>query len=241
MTLPAISEDELQAFVDGELPRGRSTAVLAHLGRHPEEIERLARYALQKDELRRGIAATNLPGDDPATLQLQQALAGRLRRRDYGAWLRRAAAVALLLATGWSGHGLYLAYLDHRLPSLVVEAAQAHEVFGDDSQRPVELTAASQAEMRAWFSRHLGEEVEIPSLHAIACSAAASRTVSYLSATNGTTAALTCPLSEKAASSESSISGIAGASTPSLDAIRFVRVRNSMSDRNFSRVAGIGS
>lgn len=167
MTLPAISEDELQAFVDGDLPRGRSTAVLAHLGRHPEEIERLARYALQKDELRRGIAATNLPGNDPATLELQQALASRLRRRDYGAWLRRAAAVALLLVTGWSGHGLYLAYLDHRLPPLVVEAAQAHEVFGDDSQRPVELTAASQVEMRAWFSRHLGEEIEIPSLDAI--------------------------------------------------------------------------
>ena len=35
MSLPAIDEDELQAFVDGRLPQGRSTAVLAHLDRHP--------------------------------------------------------------------------------------------------------------------------------------------------------------------------------------------------------------
>lgn len=167
MTVPEIGEDELQAFVDGQLPQGRSTAVLAHLGQHPDEIPRLAQYALQKDELRRVIGALDLPDDDPATLQLQQALASRLSRPDYGLWLRRAATMALLLATGWSGHDFYRAYLEPRLPALVVEAAQAHEVFGDDSQRPVELTAASQTEMAAWFSSHLGGRIEIPSLRAI--------------------------------------------------------------------------
>ena len=163
----AIGEDELQAFVDGELPRDRGTAILAHLGRNPEDVQRLARYALQKDELRRGIDAINLPGGDPATLRLQEALADRLSRPDRGRWLRRAAAVVLLLATGWAGHDVYHVYVEQRLPELVVEAAQAHEVFGGDSQRPVELTAASQVEMQAWFSRHLGEPIEIPSLQAI--------------------------------------------------------------------------
>jgi anti-sigma factor RsiW len=168
MSVRDIGEHELQAFVDGELPRDRTTVVLGHLGRHPEEIQRLACYARQKDELRRGIAAVNLPADDLTTLDLQRALAGRLTRRGRsGRWLGRAAAAALLVAAGWSGHGFYAAYLEHELPTLVAEAAQAHEVFGDDSQRPVELTAASQVEMRAWFSRHLGEEIEIPSLRAI--------------------------------------------------------------------------
>jgi anti-sigma factor RsiW len=167
MTMPEIGEDELQAFVDGELPRDRSIEVLAHLGHHPDEIQRLAQYALQKDELRRSIDALNLPDDDPATLRLQQALARRLSRPDHAVWLRRAAATALLLATGWTSHSLYQAWLEHQLPALVVEAAQAHEVFGDDIQRPVELTAASQTEMVAWFSRHLGESIAIPSLRAI--------------------------------------------------------------------------
>ena len=167
MTVPDIGEDELQAFVDGQLPRGRSTAVLAYLGRHPEDIPRLAQYALQKEELRRSLAASSLPGDDPTTLQLQRTLADRLKRPARGVWLRRAATVVLLLAAGWTSHGFYRAYLEHRLPALVIEAAQAHEVFGDDSQRPVELTAASRTEMAAWFSRHLGEDIEIPSLRAI--------------------------------------------------------------------------
>jgi len=167
MTAPEIGEDELQAFVDGKLPEGRCTAVLAHLGRHPEEIQRLTRYAVHKDELRRGLHALMLPGDDPITAQLQRALAQRLKQPDYGRWLRRVASVALLLAVGWSSHGLYQTYLEPHLPSVVIEAAQAHEVFGDDSQRPVELTAASRPEMVAWFSRHLGEPVEIPSLRAL--------------------------------------------------------------------------
>ena len=49
----------------------------------------------------------------------------------------------------------------------MAEAAQAHEVFGGDSQHPVELTAASQTEMAGWFSRQLGAPIEIPSLRAI--------------------------------------------------------------------------
>jgi anti-sigma factor RsiW len=167
MTPPEVHEDELQAFVDGMLSGGRCTAVLAYLGRHPEEIQRLTQYALHKDKLRRGLHALALPDDDPATPQLQSALAERLRRPHFGRWLRQAASVALLLAVGWSSHVLYQTHLEPHLPSLVIEAAQAHEVFGDDSERPVELTAASRPEMAAWFSRHLGEPVEIPSLRAI--------------------------------------------------------------------------
>jgi anti-sigma factor RsiW len=164
MSLPEIREVELQAFVDGQLPEGRYTAVLAHLGHHPHEIERLAEYARHKEELRRGLEAVNLTADDPTTAELQRTLADRLSRRDYRRWLRQVATVVLLLAAGWSSHGMYQKYLESRIPQLVIKAAQAHEVFGADRQRPVELTAASTAEMAAWFSSRLGEPVEIPIL-----------------------------------------------------------------------------
>lgn len=167
MSEPGIHEDELQAFVDGELPAQRCTPVLAHLGRHPELLQRVAQYATQTQELRRRLEALDLPENDPTTLALQRRLAKRLARPDYRGWMRRAASIATLLTVGWSGHALYERYLEPHLPSVVIEAAQAHEVFGEDSERPVELTAASRSEMIAWFSRHLGEPVEIPSLHAI--------------------------------------------------------------------------
>ena len=49
MSPPEMSEAELQAFVDGQLPAERCTAVLAYLGRHPDDLQRLADYARHKD------------------------------------------------------------------------------------------------------------------------------------------------------------------------------------------------
>ena len=164
MSAPQVHEEELHAFVDGQLPRGRCTVVLAYLGRHPEEVERLAAYALQKEQLRRRLEGFELPSDDPATAGLQRALADRLSRPSYRDWLRRAAAIAALLAAGWWSNTLYRDHLADRLPDVVVEAAQAHEFFGANPNRPVELPTVAAAEMATWFSRHLGELVEIPSL-----------------------------------------------------------------------------
>jgi anti-sigma factor RsiW len=167
MSAPELYEEELHAFVDGQLPRGRCTVVLAYLGRHPEEIERLAAYALHKEQLRRRLEELALPSDDPTTAGLQRALADRLSSPGYRDWLRRAAAMAALLGAGWWSNSLYDYHLGDRLPGVVVEAAQAHEIFGGDPTRPVELTAAAATDMAAWFSSRLGELVEVPSLQAM--------------------------------------------------------------------------
>ncbi len=164
MSPPEMTETELQAFVDGQLPAERCRAVLAYLGRHPDDLQRLADYAGHKDALQRRLAEVDLVADDPATAELQRTLAERLNRPHYSRWLAQAATIALLLAAGWSGHGLYQSYLENRIPELVIKAAEAHEVFGPDQRRPVELTAGSTAEMAAWFSSRLGEPVEIPVL-----------------------------------------------------------------------------
>jgi anti-sigma factor RsiW len=164
MTGREVHEEELHAFVDGQLPMGRCTAVLAYLGRHPEDIERLAAYALHKQQLRRRLEEFELQSDDPTTAGLQRTLADRLTRPGYRNWLRRAAAMAALLSAGWWSNTLYLHHIADRLPGVVVEAAQAHEIFGGDPNRPVELTAAAATDIAAWFSSRLGELVEVPSL-----------------------------------------------------------------------------
>jgi anti-sigma factor RsiW len=159
-----VHEEELHAFVDGQLPSGRCTAVLAYLGRRPDEITRLAAYARHKEQLRRRLEEFELESGDPATAELQRALAERLTSRSYRDWLRRAAAMVALLGAGWWSNTLYQQHLTGRLPGVVVEAAQAHEFFGADPNRPVELPAVAAADMATWFSRQLGEMVEIPSL-----------------------------------------------------------------------------
>jgi anti-sigma factor RsiW len=166
MKAPEIQEEELHGLVDGQLPGRRCAAVLAYLGRHPQEIARLAAYAAQKEQIGRQLDAIDASGGETTTA-LQQALADRLRGRSYHRWLRRAAAVVALLAAGWWANSLAQQYLADRLPGVVVEAAQAHEIFSQDSDRPVELTADAQADMETWFSGRLGKLVEIPSLHTL--------------------------------------------------------------------------
>jgi anti-sigma factor RsiW len=167
MNAPEIREEELHAFVDGQLSKGRCTAVLAYLGQHPQEMVRLAAYAAQKEDLRRQLDAIELPNDNAATAALERAVAERLRGRSYQQWLRRVAAMAALLLVGWWANSAHERYLVPRLPGVVMEAAQAHQIFGKDSDRPVELTAAAEADMEAWFSSRLGELVQIPSLNAL--------------------------------------------------------------------------
>jgi anti-sigma factor RsiW len=162
-----VHEEELHAFLDGQLPRWRCTAVLMYLGRHPHETERLEAYALHKEQLRHRVEEPSLQSGDPTTAMLERALAHRLTGPSYRDWLRRAAAMAALLATGWWGNTLYQRHVADRLPGVVVEAAQAHEIFGGDPSRPVELTAAAAVDMAAWFSSRLGELVEVPSLQAL--------------------------------------------------------------------------
>jgi anti-sigma factor RsiW len=165
MNAPEVHEDELQAFVDGQLPRDRCTTVLAYLGRHPEEVVRLAAYATHKEDLRARLEEIGQPTGAPKTAELQQALADRLAVRSrYGDWWRRAAAMAVLLGAGWWSNTLYHEHFAPRLPDVVLEAAQAHEIFSGDRERPVELTALARADLAAWFSSRLGELVEIPSL-----------------------------------------------------------------------------
>ncbi len=164
MKPPEIREEELHAFVDGQLPKGRCNAVLAYLGQHPQEIARLSAYAAQKEEIRRQLDALDLPGDNATTAALERAVAERLQGRGYQRWLRRVAAMVALLVVGWWAHAIHQDYVVDRLPGVVMEAAQAHRIFSKDSDRPVELTAGAAADMEAWFSTRLGEVVQIPSL-----------------------------------------------------------------------------
>jgi anti-sigma factor RsiW len=167
MNVPEIQEEELHAFVDGQLPKNRCTVVLAYLGQHPQDITRLVAYATQKEEIRTQLEAIDLRGGDPATAELERTLADRLRRPSYSDWLRRVAAMVALLVVGWWSNTFYQQHLAARLPGVVLEAAQAHEIFGEDVDRPVEFPAAARADMAAWFSSRLGEAVEIPSLRAL--------------------------------------------------------------------------
>ena len=78
-----VSEDELNAYVDGELPADRRGAVEAWLASHPDDAAKVAAWRKQAELIRARYGAV---ADEKPPQQLDVA---RLTRRRYGAVARR--------------------------------------------------------------------------------------------------------------------------------------------------------
>ena len=161
-----VSEQELQAHVDGWLDPARLPAVEAYLAAHPEEAARLAAYRRQTEALRAALGAP--PGEDiPERLRA----AARGQRSGWQtAWLRHAAAALVLLvagfAAGWALRGTpeteNLAGLGTGA-ALVKQAAAAHRVYSVEVRHPVEVRA-EEAHLIAWLSKRVGTPLKAPDL-----------------------------------------------------------------------------
>lgn len=168
--VPTGDEDRLQAYVDGALDGSARAAFEGLLAADPELAERARVYAGQKRLLAAALAMATAPAADPYTATLADSLARRLapsyRPGARFRWLRRVAMAAVLMGVGWWGHDL-ARNAEDQVPDLVADAAEIHELFADDPERPVELSAAESGELTAWMSRQLGERVTPPNLTAL--------------------------------------------------------------------------
>lgn len=174
MNPTAISEAELQAYVDAVLPEARRADIEKHLATMPEDAERLRAYVSQKEALRELFN----PVLDEALPERLRALAspppGRAAQRRRGAplarWSLQRVAAGLLIAVfsgvaGWLGHGQYQS--SETLASMALlprQAAVAHVVFSPDVRRPVEVGADHEDQLVAWLSKRLGTAVHAPKL-----------------------------------------------------------------------------
>src|SRR5664279_3946509 len=102
-----VTEEELHAFVDGELPDDRKEAVNAWLTANPDQAALVAAWRAQADSIRaRYGAVANEPV--PERLALDQVIKlGRSNGRSWAAFAAAAAVVAFMAggATGWFAHG----------------------------------------------------------------------------------------------------------------------------------------
>ncbi len=164
-TVP-VSDDELHAFVDGQLDDERLAAVLQWLQAHPDAATRVAQWQTQRQQLRR--LARSLPMSKSPPILAERVLrsAGRARRR--AGWQQTAAA-GLLLAIGvGAGHWCGAAGPAHQplaaSPAFVRDAVLAHAVFVPEKRHPVEVAAADQAHLVQWLSKRLGVPLKAPLL-----------------------------------------------------------------------------
>mgnify|MGYP007017177297 CR=1 FL=1 len=166
-----IDENDLHAFLDGQLTAEQEAVVLAWLESDPDARKRLHDYAEQKLLTAIGAAEAAHDSDPEHTRELADELGTRLQRslgrRRPLVWLRQAAAIVALVAAGWTTNELYHHVIADRLPTYVVEATGAHLVFAEGPVPQVGASSPTGAELARLLSARLGEQVDIPELSPI--------------------------------------------------------------------------
>jgi anti-sigma factor RsiW len=161
-----VAEEELHAWVDGQLEPEREAAIVHYLQEQPEIARRVAGWREQREGLRAALASVaNEPV--PARLGLERVIQAKLRRR----WLPWPAAAAVLLAFGLGGAGGWFlnGSRPQSAPTLALLAQQAvanHVVYTADKRRPTELGAQQRDDLARWVSNRLNHQVAPPDLSA---------------------------------------------------------------------------
>jgi anti-sigma factor RsiW len=157
-----VTEHELHAYIDGELPPERTAAVEAWLARHPEDGARVADWRAQAEAIRAHYA-----GVEPAPPRFDL---GKIMRRSR-LW-RSIAAVAVVIAflagsiVGWMAHGASAA-APSRFDMFTGQALEAHKVFVVEVRHPVEVPGSERAHLVQWLSKRLDHELRVPNLEDI--------------------------------------------------------------------------
>jgi anti-sigma factor RsiW len=162
MTTPnRITDQDLHAFMDGELDSEARAEVEAWLGEHPEDTKKLGQWQTQATRLH------ELYDDvlrEPVPPQIKDALARTAQPGGRPAWRRAAAALALLvvgLGAGWLVRG---EFIQNDGENFIRQAVGAHMVFVGEKRHAVEVWANEEKHLVAWLSKRLKHPVKAPYL-----------------------------------------------------------------------------
>jgi anti-sigma factor RsiW len=156
-----VSEAELNAYVDDELPADRRSIVEAWLAIHPEDAARVAAWRKQIALIRErfGHLANERP---PQRLGIE-----RLTQRRYGAIAAAtAAAVAAFLigaGAGWNARGIEIA-VPSELTRYTTDALVAYRLYTVEVRHPVEVPGDQRPHLVAWLSKRIGSPLNPPEL-----------------------------------------------------------------------------
>jgi anti-sigma factor RsiW len=164
MSAKPITEDDLQAFVDGMLDDSRRAEVAAYLEAHPDVAARIENYAGQRRSLH-ALLDPIIEEPVPTRLNLAHMIENR-RYRGMPAWRMAAAAMVLVVAGGSGGWMLRGSYQPggEGMMSLAHEASNSYSVYASDQMRPVELRADDMPQLVDWATQRLGHKPMLPDL-----------------------------------------------------------------------------
>ncbi|WP_042442845.1 anti-sigma factor family protein [Azospirillum sp. B510] len=177
-----VTEAELHAWLDGELPEERLADVELHLAGNPEVARRFDRYRAQRSLLGQSFGALI---DQPLPERLTPPFLARdplewgeradraPRGWGRGVWWGTAIAASLLMfvaggtggwllrdrmaGPGWAGRGGEPLTAD-----FIADAVAAHRVFSVEVRHPVEIGVDEEAHLVNWLSKRLGKSMRCP-------------------------------------------------------------------------------
>src|SRR5258705_4218565 len=157
-----VTEDELHAYVDNELPAERRGDVETWLAAHPDDAERVQSWRAMADALH---ARYDSVADEAVPKRLEvERLVRQPRKWIYGAV---AAALVAFIAgggVGWLAHGA--AASPSALQSFTMDALDAHRLYVVEVRHPVEVPGSERAHLQQWLTKRCGWNVRAPELDA---------------------------------------------------------------------------
>ncbi|MGH9839194.1 MAG: anti-sigma factor family protein [Blastocatellia bacterium] len=159
--LPPVSNDDVHAYVDGQLPSELREHVERYLASHPELAADVAEWTLLNEQIKALVADTDAP---PVRVESVS------KRRTWltPAWAT-AAGFALFLLGAASGGVASLNFLSseatkNQVATLSASSQTNFLVYASDIRHPIEVGAEQKEHMLSWLSKRLGEKVVAPDI-----------------------------------------------------------------------------
>jgi anti-sigma factor RsiW len=163
-----VTEDELHAYIDGQLPVERNEAVATWLANHPEQAALVASWRAQAESIRARYGAIV---DEPVPDRLKLDHLISTERANGRSWAAMAAAAAIAAfvvggAAGWFARGASAA-APTEFETIAGEALDAYRLYVVEVRHPVEVPGNERPHMTQWLTKRLGYQQHIPDLESI--------------------------------------------------------------------------
>jgi anti-sigma factor RsiW len=157
-----VTEDELHAYVDNELPAERRGDVEAWLAAHPYDAARVQSWRTMAEALHTRYDSV-VDEAVPKRLEIER-LVREPRKWVYGAIAATLAAFVVGGGVGWMARGAAAA--PSAFQNFTLEALEAHRLYVVEVRHPVEVPGSERAHLQAWLTKRCGWIVRAPELTA---------------------------------------------------------------------------
>jgi anti-sigma factor RsiW len=155
-----VTEDELHAYVDNELPAERRSDVEAWLASHPDDAARVQSWRAMAEALHARYDSV-IDEAVPKRLEIER-LVRQPRKWVYGAIAATLAAFIAGGGVGWLARGA--AASPSALQNFTVHALEAHRLYVVEVRHPVEVPGSERAHLQQWLTKRCGWLVRAPEL-----------------------------------------------------------------------------